>query len=341
MQIPRRNRLSYVAGINFARPRLFIASVYFVCLPFKPFVLVSPLKLGENANPKFWITILSFFLSFVCRVKPPALLCTWSNQSNIFTAVWCFVNANIHFIAVPLHSQREIAPFGPHNALCQMLSVTRSHSCHKRSVSCLPSDCISVSMHSALLIVCNHGFVSGALTHTSLHATSALPPPNLLPSPAPLSCARLSPKGIAVTVKRPTSPCLTTRVFVRGNANVSPLILSCHLMVTPAGAPIKGQAFRWPRRNEPFLQTCPLRTLSILVLLVIYALLCAAQSHFRLYSSPAALCWRDLKEERAGGVTTFSLKNLMRLYSSALRWYLGIISGVMSWVEMNGIKLSS
>lgn len=117
--------------------------------------------------------------------------------------------------------------------------MTPSHSCHKRSVSCLPSDCISVSVHSALLIVCNHGFVSGALTHTSLHATSALPPPNLLPSPAPLSCARLAPKGIAVTVKRPGSPCLTTRVFVRGNANVSPLILSCHLRVTPASAPLR------------------------------------------------------------------------------------------------------
>lgn len=54
--------------------------------------------------------------------------------------------------------------------------VTPSHSCHKCSVSCLPSDCISVSMRSALLIVCNHCFVSGALTHTSLHATSAVPP---------------------------------------------------------------------------------------------------------------------------------------------------------------------
>lgn len=118
-------------------------------------------------------------------------------------------------------------------------SVTPSHSCHKRSVSCLPSDCISVSMHSAPLIVCNHGFVSGAPTHTSLHATSALPPPNLLPSPAPLSCARLAPKGIAVTVKGPASPCLTTRVFVRRHANVSPLILSCHLMVTPTGAPLR------------------------------------------------------------------------------------------------------
>lgn len=118
-------------------------------------------------------------------------------------------------------------------------SVTPSHSCHKRSVSCLPSDCISVSMHSAPLIVCNHGFVSGAPTHTSLHATSALPPPNLLPSPAPLSCARLAPKGIAVTVKGPASPCLTTRVFVRRHANVSPLTLSCHLMVTPASAPLR------------------------------------------------------------------------------------------------------
>lgn len=54
--------------------------------------------------------------------------------------------------------------------------VTPSHSCHKCSVSCLPSDCISVSVRSALLIVCNHCFVSGALTHTSLHATSAVPP---------------------------------------------------------------------------------------------------------------------------------------------------------------------
>ena len=54
--------------------------------------------------------------------------------------------------------------------------VKPSHSCHKCSVSCLPSDCISVSVRSALLIVCNHCFVSGALTHTSLHATSAVPP---------------------------------------------------------------------------------------------------------------------------------------------------------------------
>lgn len=317
--------------------------MYFVCLPFKSFVLVFS---TENTDTKYWkykswiLNHYSLFIYvFICRL---ALLCTCSNHTKIFTTVWCFVSGNVHFIAVPLLSQREITPFGPHNALCQILYVTRSHSCHKRSVSCLPSDCISVSMHSAPLIVCNHGFVSGALTHTSLHATSALPLPNLLPSPAPLSCARLSPKGIAVTVKRPDSPCLTTRVFVRGNANVSPLILSCHLMVTPAGAPIKGRAFRWPRGNEPFLQTCPLRTLSILVLVVIYALLCAAQSHFRLYSSPAALCWRDLKEERAGPPSLPPLlKNLMRLYSSTLRWYLGIISGVMSWVEMNGIKLSS
>lgn len=140
--------------------------------------------------------------------------------------------------------------------------ATPSHSCDKRSVSCLPSDCISVSMHSALLIVRNHGFVSGALTHTSLHAhfrsaaphpphahthTShplappSPPPPNHLPSPAPLSCARLAPNGIAVRVKRPGSLCLTTCVFVRRDANVSPLILFCHLMVTPASAPLRAR----------------------------------------------------------------------------------------------------
>lgn len=123
--------------------------------------------------------------------------------------------------------------------------VTPSHSCHKCSVSCLPSDCISVSVRSALLIVCNHCFVSGALTHTSLHATSAVPPvpppPNLLPSPAPLSCTRLTPKGIAVTLKRPGLLCLTTCVFVHRDANVSPLILFCHLMVTPTSVPLRAR----------------------------------------------------------------------------------------------------
>ena len=162
-------------------------------------------------------------------------------------------------------------------------------------------------MHSALLIVCNHGFVSGALTHTSLHATSALPPPNLLPSPAPLSCSRLTPKGIAVTVKSPVLPCLTTLVFVRGNANVSPLILSCHLMVTPACAPLGAERSVGLEETKHFCKPAPLGH-SILVFLVIYALLCSSQSHFRLYSSPAALCWRDQKEEGSRAVTTFSLK---------------------------------
>lgn len=136
--------------------------------------------------------------------------------------------------------------------------------------------------------MCNHCFVSGALTHTSLHATSALPPvppPNLSLSPASLSSTRITPKGIAVTMKRPSLLCLTTCVFVYRDANVSPLILFCHLMVTPVGAPLRAS-----QGNEAFLQTCPRRTFSILVLLVIYVLLCAAQTHFLLYSSPAAWC---------------------------------------------------
>lgn len=196
--------------------------------------------------------------------------------------------------------------------------MTPSHSCHKRSVSCLPSDCISVSVHSALLIVCNQSFVSGALTHTSLHATSALPPPNLLPSPAPLSCARLAPKGIAVTVKRPGSPCLTTRVFARGNANVSPLILSCHLVVTPAGAPIKGpggrgrRAFRRPRRDQAFLQTCPHRTLFLDWSLLLSRRYCSPhKAIFRLYPFFVPR-WTVLAGE--GGVRPLShLKNLIQL----------------------------
>lgn len=140
------------------------------------------------------------FLTF-SKLKQLASLCARSSQTKTSITVWHFISGNVHFIAVLLHLREELLHLVPIMPCVE--KVTPSHSCHKRSVSCLPSDCISVSMHSALLIVCNHGFVSGALTHTSLHATSALPPPNLLPSPAPLSCARLAPKGIAVTVKRP------------------------------------------------------------------------------------------------------------------------------------------
>lgn len=64
------------------------------------------------------------------------------------------------------------------------------------------------------------------------------PPPNLSPSPAPLRCLGLTPKGIPVTLKRPALLCLTTCVFVHRDANVSPLILFCHLTLTPTGAPL-------------------------------------------------------------------------------------------------------
>lgn len=178
--------------------------------------------------------------------------------------------------------------------------MTPSHSCHKCSVLRLPSDCISVSMHSALLIVCNHGFVSGALTHTSLHATSALPPPNLLPSPAPLSRARLAPKGIAVTVKRPGSPCLTTRVFVRGNANVSPLILSCHLMVTPAGAPLRAGRSVGLGKTRHFCKLAPAGHFQYLSFLLSMRYCAPHKAIFRLYSSPAAQCWCDPTKEVEG-----------------------------------------
>lgn len=178
--------------------------------------------------------------------------------------------------------------------------MTPSHSCHKRSVSCLPLDCISVSMHSALLIVCNHGFVSGALTHTSLHATSALPPPNLLPSPVPLSCARLAPKGIAVTVKRPASPCLTTRVFVCGNANVSPLILSCHLMVTPASAPLRAVRPVGLEETRHFCKLAPLGHFQYLSFLLSMRY-CAPHKAIFGFIRPPLPCVGATRRRGAGG----------------------------------------
>lgn len=89
---------------------------------------------------------------FICSFyKNKQTKSKWKNQKN----------PNLFYLLPPMLSVRGASP---------------SHSCHKCSVSCLPSDCISVSMYSAPLIVCNHFFVSGALTHTSLHATSAVPP---------------------------------------------------------------------------------------------------------------------------------------------------------------------
>lgn len=70
------------------------------------------------------------------------------------------------------------------------------------------------------------------------------PPPNLQPFPAPLNCILLSPKGIAVTLKRPGLLCLTTCIFVHHDANLFLLMLFCHVVLTPVSLPLENQTFK-------------------------------------------------------------------------------------------------
>lgn len=113
--------------------------------------------------------------------------------------------------------------------------VTLSHSCHKRSVSCLPSDCISVSVYALLplLIVCNHSFcLQCPDTHlTACDFRSPSSPPNkslAVPCATELALG-LIPKGIAVTNEK-------ARLAMPDNLHICTLRCKC-LVLSVNGDP--------------------------------------------------------------------------------------------------------
>lgn len=181
-----------------------------------------------------------------------------------------------------------------------------SHSGDKRSVSCLPSDCISVSARSAPRIVCNHCFVSCALTHTSLHANfrQATPPPppththtHTASQPRPHLTGLLSPSeraaldmpdnlriGYAAMQPCPNLPPLLLLL------PAPPLMVFCQVTLTPSFShqrAIKCSAFRGGTATRHLTKLVPAGHFQYLSSLLSARHCVVAQTHFLLYSSHA------------------------------------------------------
>lgn len=139
-------------------------------------------------------------------------------------------------------------------------------------------------------------------------------------------------------MKRPGFLCLTTCIFVHRDANVSPLILFCHLMVTPTSAPLRTRHSTVVQNQGISANSSPLDIFNTCPSSYLCAIVCCTNPFSALFVP----CWKILLGTHGGWQEPFNSFSL-KTFCYCLRSYFCVKmtpGNNPEGVDINGIQIN-